>query len=109
MHVTPMMLMMPLFYDTKRKGKILPPTISARLSPRCRNQLLFYSPQAHHAAFVLPPVALRELAKPPPSLRDTTADLEEIMSFGEESDVAGRQAITLSQRWEPDVRGSADM
>lgn len=70
--------------------------------------MLFYSPQAHRAAFVLPPVALRELAKPPPPLRDTTADLEEIMAFGEENDVDGRQDIALSQRWEPDVRGSAD-
>ncbi|CAM9194595.1 unnamed protein product, partial [Hapterophycus canaliculatus] len=65
-----------------------------------RNELSFYSPEGHNAAFALPPVALRELAKPRPSLSDTSADLESIMAFGEESD------DTNEDNWEPDVRRS---
>lgn len=68
-----------------------------------RNELAFYSPSGHHAAFALPPVALRELAKPPPSLRATTADLEEIMAYGEESEQRETTSGSFSQKWEPDV------
>lgn len=69
-----------------------------------RNELVFYSPQGHRAAFALPPVAVKELAKPRPALRDTTADLEEIMAYGEESKDGEIYAGSLSHRWEPDVR-----
>ncbi|CAM9981522.1 unnamed protein product [Scytosiphon promiscuus] len=65
-----------------------------------RNELAFYSPEGHHAAFALPPVALRELAKPRPSLSDTSADLESIMAFGEENEDRSDGS------WEPDVRRS---
>lgn len=63
-----------------------------------RNDLSFYSPAGHRAAFALPPVALKELAKPRPSLSDTSADLESIMAYGEESE------DEMDDRWEPDVR-----
>ncbi|CAM9734707.1 unnamed protein product, partial [Choristocarpus tenellus] len=54
---------------------------SAKASNLCkRHDLVFYSPEAHSASFVLPPIALKELAKPPPTLGETTADLEEIMA-----------------------------
>lgn len=72
-----------------------------------RNELLFYSPQGHHAAFALPPVALRELAKPGPSLQETAADLEEIMAYGEESEDVGTDTKPFRHRWEPDVRARA--
>lgn len=68
-----------------------------------RNELSFYSPEGHHAAFVLPPVALRELKKPPPSLRDTAADLEEIMAYGEESELEQNTSGCFGHQWEPDV------
>ncbi|KAJ8601797.1 hypothetical protein CTAYLR_006824 [Chrysophaeum taylorii] len=38
----------------------------------------FYDPQAHVAAFALPPLARRELEKPRPTLADAAKDLEEI-------------------------------
>lgn len=63
-----------------------------------RNDLAFYSPAGHHAAFSLPPVALKELAKPRPSLSATSADLESIMAYGEESE------DEIDDCWEPDVR-----
>lgn len=46
---------------------------------------------------------MRELAKPRPALKDTTADLKEIMAFGEESEEGGSDTGALSSRWEPDV------
>lgn len=66
---------------------------------------MFYDGCGHHASFSLPPVALRELEKPPPSLRDTAADLEEIMAYGEEEDENNPSMETgiSSRRWEPDV------
>lgn len=65
---------------------------------------MFYTPQGHHAAFVLPPAALRELAKPAPALQDTAADLEEIMAYGEEHGFGGSYGGGLNHRWEPNVR-----
>lgn len=62
-----------------------------------RNELAFYNPEGHHAAFALPPVAMKELAKARPSLGDTCSDLESIM-VGEESE------DRIDNRWEPDVR-----
>lgn len=67
------------------------------------NTLLFYDVQGHHASFSLPPVALRELAKPRPTLRETSADLEEIMAYGEEDEGGRSDTNLLSHRWEPDV------
>lgn len=65
---------------------------------------MFYDVAGHHASFALPPVAMRELEKPRPSLRDTAADLEEIMAYGEEDQViAGTTMGPLSDRWEPNV------
>ena len=64
-----------------------------------RNDLAFYSPAGHRAAFALPPVALSELAKPRPLLSDTSADLESIMAYGEESE------DKIDDGWEPDVSG----
>lgn len=68
-----------------------------------RHELSFYSPEGHHAAFALPPVALRELKKPPPVLRDTTADLEEIMAYGEESELEENTSGSFGHQWEPEV------
>ncbi|CAM9725613.1 unnamed protein product [Ectocarpus sp. 13 AM-2016] len=69
------------------------------------HKLAFYSPQGHHAAFTLPPVALQELAKPRPKLSETQADLESIMAYGEENeDTKGTPAHTFDRCWEPDVR-----
>lgn len=66
---------------------------------------MFYDGCGHHASFSVPPVALRELEKPPPSLRDTTTDLEEIMGYGEEEDNSyPSETGVSSRRWEPDVR-----
>ncbi len=74
-------------------------SLSLSLSPFSRsNDLAFYSPAGHRAAFALPPVALRELAKPRPSLSDTSADLESMMAYGEES-----TEHKIDGRWEPDV------
>lgn len=74
-----------------------------------RHELSFYSPEGHHAAFVLPPVAFRELKKPPPSLRDTAADLEEIMAYGEESEQGENSSGSFGDRWEPDVSDASKM
>lgn len=73
-------------------------SVPLSLVPSRRNNLAFYSPAGHHAAFALPPVALKELAKPRPSLSDTSADLESIMAYGEEGE------DKMDDRWEPDVR-----
>lgn len=65
---------------------------------------MLYDGSGHQASFVLPPVALRELDKPRPSLRDTTADLEEIMAYGEEEQPNNSIETGISSnRWEPDV------
>lgn len=65
--------------------------------------LMFYDVQGHKASFALPPVALRELAKPPPLLKDTCPDLEEIMAYKEEGGTGQHETRISSQNWEPDV------
>lgn len=65
---------------------------------------MLYDASGHQASFVLPPIALRELEKPRPSLRDTSADLEEIMAYGEEEEQENSIEMGISSiRWEPDV------
>lgn len=64
---------------------------------------MFYSPKGHHAAFALPPTAVRQLEKPRPTLQDVSADLEEIMAYGEEED-GGNSIDPSGQMWEADVR-----
>lgn len=64
---------------------------------------MFYNAEGHQASFSLPPVALRELSKPRPSLEDTSRDLEEIMAYGQPDAGAEGAKRFLSDLWEGDV------